>query len=247
MSLEIPGNNSYDGVPLIDTAVGTWAEGANRCNPLFRNLAIAGLSALCDGIRCSSESSVLNTLEFEELFDESGKFVGNALSRRVSDGWHSTLPHVDRFVAGIHIMRAALTASRLFDVLSVIDEDYVGSTGMDFLWRRVVLPVSASNAYEAGTIMNSGPVRDIQTRVFAQQRPDSDSLRTELDFAAGLYGPGSLPRSIATSLSSDIDLNRQSVSARVVSGERQGDFVHCGGYTDFDDLSRYARVVDGIL
>lgn len=244
MSIEILGNNSYEDVPLVDMAAGTWAEGVNRCDPLFRDLAIAGLSALCHGIRQSSESQVLDTLEFGELFDESGMFIGDALSRIINDGRYPSPPNVGHYVAGIHVTRAALTASRLFGgKLRVINDDYVGQTGVNYVSRRVEFPVS--DARGAGRTMNTYPVRNIQARVFTQQGPNHhDSSHTEIDFAAGLYGSGSLPWSMTTSLSGGIDSRRQSARARVVSGARQGDFVRGSGHASFDELSCYAQVVD---
>ena len=248
MSLEILGNNSYKDVPLIDTLVGTWAEGVNGCDPLFRNLAAVGLSALYYGVeRSPNTGSLADRLEFGELFDETGTFVGNALHRQIDDGWYPQPPHVEHFVAGVYVTTAALVASRLFKTLNVVNDDYVGQTGVQFIQRRVELPVPARNANDAGKAMNTYPVRNIQARVYTRQQPNGQNVQTELDLTAALMGAGSLPWSTSTTLRGSVESVKQSAEASVISGSRQGDIVKAELYSDFQQLGRYAKVVSDNL
>jgi len=236
MSFEVSGSNILANIPLINTEVGLGAEGLERCDPLFRNVMTAGLSAAQYGFNQSPAWSGLKELRFGELFNGSDEFVGENLKRSIDPDFFYP-EHARQFDAGIYIAEAALTASRLFTGIA-IDNDYTGPGGVGYIKRSVIFPIEPENSQLASSLLNaSAPLINLQARVFAEAKPKSDYIFDQLSFAAA-----SVSGSMAMTLVSNLDYRARTAKVEVSSASREGDFVGADHFSDFRALRRYAQV-----
>jgi hypothetical protein len=250
MSYEVT-SDRFRNVPYVPQDESLWPELIESVDPLLRQPLEVSLSGVQIGLQQHENTGLLATALSEPLFTEEG-WVSTGLSHELSRGWHPGPDHIEVAIAGLHTAAFCVQTSRLLQQYPMRNLDYTGQTGMDFVTREVSAPIRAGRETEAGSVLNTYPVRHVQIEVNRDKKSGIlDEKRADVHAAASLVVPGRRELSTTSSLYTTIlgsgGAEQQTVDAEVRRAERTGNFAKGGYYASFQDLGRYANVFAQML
>lgn len=245
------GADKFTGVPLSPVETSAWPGVLEVCERLTQRVALVGLSAVQAGIATPGSRRLGDIARTQPLFDTYGQ-VNSELAeavRRVSPPSETSL-----IINGVRVAAAAVQAARLISAHPPMPDDYTGRTHDGRFAFTATIKINEPLHQRAARDLLEAPRRVTAVRVRLVEPLTGTSTATfyddtEIHFAAPLMPEdedGEASSGVAT-LRTRIDEAGQTVEARVVAGQRDGDFVSISDSAGFDTLARYTELMAVLL
>jgi hypothetical protein len=242
MPYTIEGNNSFEDVPLVLPEQTRWAGTVEMCDPLLRQVAVVGISAVQAGIEQADDPRIAEFAASQPLFGVDERARTDFLDMLYDDP-NTDRGHQDLAAAGVRIATAATQVSRLLRSSPGFIEngDYTGPFGAKFLQRTVSAAIPYRDQQDrAGDILNSRPVTVMHARILRPAAAAETPFGTsELSLLATTREPdGKAYKSL--SLKTNSDPSSGTVSAHILGSTHHDGFGSVHEYTNFDNLQPFA-------